>query len=96
MYAQLLRRHRGVQRAVKRLWLPVRLDQCAFPGGRVNEAMLVQMLPAGWLPAPPKDILLSIAHARGSTGLTDVALFRPWARHFDCYVLELWREEPHG
>ena len=94
MYVQLMRRTGHIQRAVKNLWLPCRLEQVTLPGGRIHEDMLLAMIPKGWLPAPPKETLLSIAHSRGSTGLKAVSRFRPWARHFDCYVLELWHDEP--
>lgn len=94
MYVQVMRRHLSVQRPVKKLWLPARLEQLLLPDGRVDESMLLHMLPAGWLPARPGEMLLSIAHARGSSGLRYVKIFRPWERHFDCYVLELWHEEP--
>lgn len=94
MYIQLMRRHLSVQRAVKSLWLPVRLEQVLLPGGGVDETMLLHIIPAGWLPEKPSEILLSIANARGSTGLRSVRVFKPWARRFDCYVLELWHDEP--
>ena len=94
MYVQLLRRSGIYQRTAKGLWLPVRLDQIVWPDGRLNEEMLLRILPKGWLPAPPGEILVSLAHSRGSTGLRQLSRFRPWARHFDCWVLELWREEP--
>ena len=94
MYVRLLWRHNNVQRAVKGLWLPVRLDQALRSDGRIHEEMLLHMLPSGWLPEEPEKILLSLAHDQGSTGLRQLTRFRPWARHFDCYVLELWREEP--
>lgn len=94
MYIQLLHRHRNVQRPVKGLWLPCRLEQAARPDGGVDEGMLLSMIPEGWLPAKPEEILVSVAHRQGSTGLRNLSRFRPWARHFDCYVLELWHEEP--
>ena len=87
-----MHRHLGVQRPVKRIWLPCRLEQMTA-GGRLEESMLFHMLPAGWLPSAPGDTLVSIAHAGGSTGLKRLNLFRPWARHFDCYILELWHDE---
>ena len=96
MYIQLMRRQRSVQRAVKQLWLPCWLDHVRLPDGRLNEAMLLQMIPAGWLPDRPENILVSIAHSRGSTGLKSLTRFRPWGRHFDCYILELWHDEPHA
>ena len=94
MYVQLMRRQRNVQRAVKSIWLPCHLDQMVLPDGTIHEMMLINLLPEGWLPAKPAEILISVAHARGSTGLKRLRLFRPWARHFDCYILELWRGEP--
>ena len=96
MYIQLMRRHLSVQRPVKSLWLPCRLEQVALPDGSLNETMLLHLIPARWLPAKPEEILITLAHARGSTGLKNLRIFRPWARHFDCYVLELWHEEPHA
>ena len=94
VYVQLMRRTRNVQRAVKSLWLPCHLDQMLLPDGTINEIMLENLLPDHWLPAKPEEILVSVAHAQGSTGLKRLKRFRPWARHFDCYILELWRGEP--
>ena len=96
MYVQLMRRQGHVQRAVKYTWLPCRYEHVVLPEGRIDENLLLHLLPAGWLPAKPAEILLAAATARGSTGLKRLSVFRPWARHFDCYVLELWVEEPHG
>lgn len=94
MYLQLLRRTRNVQRPVKTLWLPCPLEEATLPGGVLNESMLLRMIPAGWLPAPPSETLVSLAYPWGSRGLKRLTRFRPWGRHFDCYVLEIWRDEP--
>ena len=94
MYLQLLRRTRYIQRPVKQLWLPCRLEQITRPDGHIDEHLLLLMIPPEWLPDSPRNILLSIAHSRGSTGLKGVKEFRPWGRLFDCYVLELWHDEP--
>ena len=93
MYLNLLRRTRNVQRTVKTLWLPCALEQVTLDG-RLNEQMLLRIIPPGWLPSKPSETLVSIAYPWGSQGLKRLTLFRPWARHFDCYVLELWRDEP--
>lgn len=95
MYVQLMRRQGNIQRAVKYVWLPCRLEHIFREDGRLDEPMLLHMLPPGWLPAAPEEILLAVAHPRGSTGLKGLTSFRSWGRHFDCYVLELWHEEPH-
>ena len=95
MYLNLLRRTRNVQRPVKSLWLPCTLEQVTLPNGHVNEQMLLRIIPAGWLPAKPSETLLSIAYPWGSQGLKQLTVFRPWARGFDCFVLELWHNEPH-
>ena len=95
MYVRLLRRHRNIQRTVREIWLPCRLEQIFLPEGRLDESMLLHMLPAEFLPAPPHEILISLAHAKGSTGLKALTRFRPWARHFDCFILELWHDGPH-
>ena len=94
MYLYLLRRTRNVQRSVKSLWLPCRLEQVATPDGRLDEQMLLRIVPPGWLPVKASEILLSVAYPWGSLGLKRLKAFRPWARGFDCYVLELRRDEP--
>ena len=94
MYLNLMRRTRNVQRSVKTLWLPCALEQVTIDG-HLNEQMLLRIIPPGWLPSKPSETLVSIAYPWGSQGLKRLTLFRPWARHFDCYVLELWRDEPH-
>ena len=95
MYLNLLRRTRNVQRPVKTLWLPCTLEQVTLPNGHINEQMLLRIIPAGWLPVKPSETLLSIAYPWGSQGLKQLTVFRPWARGFDCFVLELWHNEPH-
>ena len=94
MYLNLLSRTRNVQRPIKNLWLPCALEQLTLPDGRLDETMLLRIIPAGWLPAKPSETLLSIAYPWGSQGLKQLTVFRPWARGFDCYVLELWHNEP--
>lgn len=95
MYIQLMVRRGRVQRSVKYTWIPCRFEHVVGPGGQIDENLLVNLIPRGWLPAEPREILLTVATAKGSTGLRRLTRFRPWARNFDCYVLELWAEEPH-
>ena len=95
MYLQLMRRRRSTQRAVKNVWVPCRYEHVVLPGGRIDENLLLHMIPAGWLPAKPEEILLAAATSSGSTGIKNLSVFRPWGRHFDCWILELWVEEPY-
>lgn len=95
MYLNLLRRTNNIQRPVKSLWLPCMLEQVTLPDGRLDENMLLRIIPAGWLPVKASEVLVSIANPRGSQGLKQLTAFRPWGRRFDCYVLELWHDEPH-
>ena len=74
MYLQLMRRQRGVQRPVKQVWLPCTLDQMMYPEGGLNETMLLNMIPEGWLPAKPGEVLVSLAYPTGSTGLRNLQI----------------------
>ena len=95
MYVQLMRRAGRYQRAVKYVWLPCRYEHVVLPEGGIDEALLLHMLPRGFLPGRSEDTLLSLANAKGSLGLKGLRVFRPWERGFDCDVLELWPVEPH-
>lgn len=94
MYVQLMRREGRYQRAVKYVWIPCRYEHVVLPEGGIDESLLLHMLPKGFLPSRPEDTLLSVANEKGSLGLRQLRLFRPWERNFDCYVLELWFREP--
>lgn len=60
-------------------------DECfAF-----EEDKLIAALPEGFLPVPPSAVLLTVGQDWGGTGQSQLTRFRPWAKYFDAYVLEL-------
>ena len=92
MNAILNHRHHGVHTAIRIFALP--------PGRRfirrrgdeplVFERNLLSVLPSGFLPVPAAKILLAVGDGRtGATTVSRPQLFRPWAKYFDAYSLEI-------
>ena len=83
-------RHHGIHSPIKSLILP-------HPPGRywdaererVFEQNILDDIPKGWLPVAPKYILIIISVGRSSTGQRELEIFRPWAKYFDAYCLEI-------
>jgi hypothetical protein len=60
---------------------------------KIDEQKLIDNLPDGFLPVKPRNVLLTIGNDIGSTGQwINLNLFRPWAKYFDCYVIELMQD----
>lgn len=89
MYIQLMHRHYGVHKAIKHLEIPCNFRDVYITDDNINEELLIQNIPEGWLPTNPSLILLTVADESGGTGQFNLNIFRPWRKYFDCYVLEL-------
>jgi hypothetical protein len=59
---------------------------------KIDEYKLIDNLPNDFLPVKPRNTLLTIGNEIGSTGQIHLSLFRPWAKYFDCYVVELMKD----
>jgi hypothetical protein len=59
---------------------------------RINEELLLEHIPEGWLPVDPSKILLTVGDKYGATGQYNLDKFMSWAKYFNSYVLELLKE----
>lgn len=89
MYIQLMHRHYGVHKPIRHLEIPCNFRDVYIADDNINEELLIQNIPEGWLPVAPNLILLTKANEYGSDGQSNLNIFRPWGKYFDCYVLEL-------
>lgn len=60
----------------------------------IAEDKLLAAIPGGFLPVPPRQILLCTGDKDWSTGQSNLSLFRSWAKYFDAYVLTLAKPDP--
>lgn len=89
----LYHRHHGVHKPIKTHEIPVSYTELSHRDETLDESLLIDLLPPNWLPVPPKDMLLTVTDQQGcGTGLIHLAHFKPWAKYFDSYVLDLERE----
>ena len=89
MFIQLYHRHYGVHKPIKHTEIPCDFHGVYIGEDRINEELLLNNIPEKWLPVPAGMILLVVGDENGSTGQYDLERFRPWAKYFDAYVLEL-------
>jgi len=60
----------------------------------IDEDALLAALPEGFLPAPPRHILLAVSDEDGGTGQSGLSQFRNWAKYFDAYTLNIYKPTP--
>lgn len=92
MYIQLMHRHYGLHEPIRHTEIPCKFDDIYLSENHINEEKLINNIPNGWLPTTPERILLTVADKYGSTGQYGLQRFRPWAKYFDSYVIELHKE----
>ena len=92
MYIQLMHRHYGLHKPIKHLEIPCEFSDVYLGGNNINENLLLENIPNGWLPTEPNRILLTVADKYGSTGQIGLNKFMSWAKYFDAYVIELHKE----
>lgn len=92
MYIQLMHRHYGLHSPVKHIEIPCEFSEVCLGEDNINEELLLQSIPEGWLPTKSENILLAKADKYGSTGQRNLKKFRSWAKYFDAYCLELHKE----
>jgi len=72
--------------------LPKESENNASNNYRINEDMLIELLPQGFLPKQSKNILLSVDNGDDtSSGQQGLKHFTNWAKYFDAYCLEIGR-----
>ena len=93
MYIQLMHRHYGVHEPIKHIEIPCEFSEVYLGDNNINEDLLLKLIPENWLPTKPRNILLTVLADNGiGTGQNDLDKFRPWAKYFDAYCLELLKE----
>lgn len=92
MYIQLSHRSYGIHESIKHIEIPCNFADVYHGDNRIDERLLLDNIPDGWLPTKPKNILLTVNNERGGTGQNNLNYFRPWAKYFDCYVLALYEK----
>lgn len=89
MYIELRHRHYGVHKPVKHIEIPCAFSDVYLGEDHINEKLLLENIPDGWLPTKPCNILLTVDFGNCGCGQYGVNEFRPWAKYFDSYVLTL-------
>lgn len=92
MYIQLMHRHYGLHSPIKHIEIPCEFSDIYRGEDNINEELLLESIPEGWLPTKTENILLATADKYGSTGQRGLNKFRSWAKYFDAYCLELHKE----
>ena len=92
MYIQLMHRHYGLHSPIKHIEIPCEFSDVYLGEDNINEELLLESIPEGWLPTKTESILLATADKYGSTGQRGLKKFRSWAKYFDAYCLELHQE----
>lgn len=82
-------RNYGVHKPIKHIEIPCDFHDIYMGEDHINEELLIQNIPDGWLPCKANQILLTVADEHGSRGQYVNKVFRLWAKYFNCYVLEL-------
>lgn len=67
----------------------IRTDEYA-----IDEDALLAALPEGFLPVPPRRVLLAVSDEDGGTGQSGLSKFRNWAKYFDAYTLNILKPAP--
>lgn len=92
MYIQLMHRHYGLHEPIKHTEIACEFSDVYLGDDNINEDLLLEHIPEGWLPTKPNLILLTVGDKYGSTGQYNLNKFRPWAKYFDAYCLEIHKE----
>lgn len=92
MYIQLMHRSLGVHSPIKHIEIPCKFEDVYLGEDNINEDLLLENIPEGWLPISPSLILLTVCDKYGGSGQYNLDKFRAWAKYFDAYCLELHKE----
>ncbi len=87
--------HRTVlSHKIKQIEVPGQFDDYYIEEDNINESLLIDTLPIGFLPTTPSKILISVFDdetEQSSTGQRGLRLFKNWSKYFSCYMLILHR-----
>ena len=93
MYIQLMRRSYGIHTPIKHLEIPCDFSDIYLGENNINEDLLLEHIPKGWLQDKPSNVLITVANNNGSTtGQFKLKKFKSWAKYFNAYVVELHRK----
>lgn len=92
MYIQLTYRKYGSYNEIKHIEIPCEFSKVYLGEDNIDEKLLFESIPKGWLPTAPRKILLAVADKNGSTGQSNLKAFSSWTKCSDSYVLELHKE----
>jgi hypothetical protein len=74
--------------------IPVDLENIYLEDDNIDEQLLVDNLPEGFVPCKYKQCLLAVEDRQikgASTGQSNLSVFRNWAKYFDSYSITLSR-----
>jgi hypothetical protein len=100
---ELDHRHYGIHSPVSEAEIPGEFADYATPRAlpnadrdeyAVDEDRLLAALPDGFLPVGTRSVLLMVADEDGGTALSGLSRFRPWAKYFDAYTLNIFKPAP--
>lgn len=96
MWVQLYHRHYGVHKPCgEPVEIPCKFDDVVRGDDNINEDLLLDNIPDGYLPCQPNRILMCVTGSNGwSTGQAGLERFRDWAKYFDAYVIYLSKDKP--
>lgn len=86
----LWHRHHGVHKMINEEEINCKLSDVYLGDNNINEKFLLSLIPDGFLPTKPENILLTYDDENGcGTGQYGLNIFRNWSKYFDSYVLSL-------
>lgn len=90
MFVTLRHRHYGVHKFIKEIEIPCNFDEVYLGEDNINEQLLLDNIPKGWLRDKPNQILLMVEDELGNgTGQHNLKIFRNWSKYYDCYSLTI-------
>jgi hypothetical protein len=94
MKLRLFRRHYGIHHFIREVEIPIKLKDVVLSPDNPNddfhikEDLILEHIPRNFL-NNPETCLLTIGNKCCSTAQRHPIFFRPWAKYFDSFVLEL-------
>jgi hypothetical protein len=97
MKIQLFYRSYGIHKPIKEaINIPCRFEDVYLGEDRINEQLLIDNIPEGYLQSAQSRVLLVVDDGLNSVGQCGLEKFLNWKKYFDSYVLHLSKEENNG
>lgn len=87
MTVELFHRHYGIHKRIKAIQIPIEFSKVYRGDDDIDEDMLLDNIPDGWLPVDSHEILLMVANGNNANGQSTLVRFRPWAKYFDSFSI---------